>query len=66
MVARAAAKVDKNVNLAKILADIQVKFNSNPQNDKQVPKKKPNSSAPNLTTQSGSPQIVSPLVRRMY
>lgn len=66
MVARAAAKVDKNVNLAKILADIQVRFNSNPQNDKQMAKKKPNSSAPNLTTQSGSPQIVSPLVRRMY
>lgn len=66
MVARAAAKVDKNVNLARVLTEIQVKFNTNNSNDKNSGNKKKTSSTPNLGNQNSGPQILSPNVRRMF
>lgn len=66
MVARAAAKVDKNVNLAKVLTEIQVKFNTNNANDKNNQNKKKSQSTPNLNNPSSNPQILSPNVRRMF
>ncbi|OHT16797.1 phosphoprotein phosphatase [Tritrichomonas foetus] len=66
LVARSAAKVDKNVNLARILAEIQIKFNTVSSADKSTPaKKKPNNPPPQH--QSTPPAIVSPVVRgRMF
>ncbi|OHT03311.1 phosphoprotein phosphatase [Tritrichomonas foetus] len=59
MVARTAAKVDRNVNLVRILADIQIKFNSN--NNDMVAKKPPNRPiAKTNSNASPAPKIVSP------
>ena len=63
LVARSAAKVDKNVNLAKILAEIQVKFNSVTQDKGSVPKKSQHYPGAH---QSSSPGLVNSNLRRMY
>lgn len=58
-IARAAAKVDKDMNLARVLAEIQMKFNAPSPQEQQS--RKP---ASNNNFRSSNPTIVSPLVRR--
>ena len=57
MVAREAAKVDKSINLARILADIQVRFSSK-NNDEMAKKQRPPTKP--LVTPPSQPKIVAP------